>query len=272
MGWFFLYLYVRTKLKAMEKPCLFLFIFGVFFLFSLPVNAQNQVGGWEISGGIGLSYADDELQDFYLWAVDWNTDNASEVRNYDFSPGLYYSFQIRHLSHFGNVTVGPYISFSQYSTNFQSTIERPESLGWNYQKNDVRFMEYKFGAGIFVRYLEWERDYHHIQPQIGVGIEFQYAHSRVHEQEIRYHMINEPTKFTFKESYRFSKVSPSVENDRYWTGQFSLVYSYEKGKFIPFSELGFRIVRQITDKDWILKENWTLFYLNLGVRWHMGRS
>ena len=247
-------------------------IIAVFFLYTLPTDAQIRSGGWEIGGGIGFSFADDQLQEFYLWEVNWNTDNASEVRNYDFSPGLYYSFQLRHLSHFWNVAVGPYISFSQYSTNFQSTIERPGSLGWNYQKNDVRFMEYKFGAGIFVRYLEWKRDYHHIQPQIGVGIEVQYAHRRVHEQEIRYHMINEPTKYTYKESYRFSKVPPYIENDRYWTGQLSLVYSYQKGEFIPFSELGFRIVRQTKDDNRRFNENWTLFYLNLGVRWHMGRS
>lgn len=254
----------------MKNPCLFLIIVGVFFLNNLPAIAQNKIGGWEISGGIGLSYADDELQDFYLWMVNWNTNYLLEVRNYDFSPSLYYSFQVRHLSPWRNVTFGPYFTFSQYSTNLQTIRERPESLGWNYQKNDVRFMEYKFEAGIFVRYLEWERDYHHIQPQIGVGLEFLFAHKRVHEQEIRYHMINEPTKYTFKESFMFGNVPTYI--DMYWTGQFSLVYSYLKGKFMPFSELGFRIVRQTKDDSRRFNKNWTLFYLNLGVRWYIGRS
>ncbi|TVQ48881.1 MAG: hypothetical protein EA362_05420 [Saprospirales bacterium] len=256
----------------MKNTCLFLLVTGVFILYTSPVNAQNQVGGWEISGGIGLSSMGEEAQDLYLWEINWNNDNASEVRNYDFSPGLYYSFQMRHLSYFGNVMVGPYISFSQFSSNFQSTIERPESLGWNYQKNNVHLMEYKFGLGLLIRYLEWEKNHHHIQPQIGIGLELQYAHRKVHEQKVRYHMIKEPAKFTFRESFRYRKVPPSIENDRYWTGQASLVYSYQKGKLIPFSEIGFRFVRELLTRSWHIPENWTLFYLNLGVRWHMSRS
>ncbi len=252
----------------MKKRSLLLVAISCFLFLSLTVaEAQDIRSEWELLGGVGFSYMGDEAQDEYLRVIRWNTDNASENRSFHFSPGMYATVQIRPIAHFGDFSIGFNFSLSQYSTVFNSTIERPKALGWKYQNNKVRLNEYKWGTGIFLRYLKLESNHHHFQPQLGIGLERQYAHRKVHEQEVRFHMQEEPSYFSFTESYRYRKVPPSIDNDYYWTGQLSVVYSYQKGKLIPFSELGFRFIQGIIEESWHIKEDWTLFYLNLGIRW-----
>jgi hypothetical protein len=253
----------------MKKVYLFLAaICCCLFLFQTVAEAQNPWGSFEVLGGIGLSYLGSDARDEYLRNENWNTDHASEKRSFSFSPGLYTSTKIRWGNLEAKFSYGPYISFSKYSVVFNSIIEREESLGWNYQKNKINLREYKWGGGLFFRYIVFQKDHHFIQTQLSIGMEVQYAHKTTHEQEVRFLLNEEPSFFTYTESYRYSKVPPSISNDTYWTGGVGLIYSYQKGKLIPFSELGFRFLQEIRDDEWP-KENWTLPYLNLGIRWSL---
>ncbi|TVR85606.1 MAG: hypothetical protein EA411_12615 [Saprospirales bacterium] len=244
----------------MRKIILILLLKGL-CIYTVPVvEAQEARSSLEVLGGVGISDFTKKSKTQFLETLDGFTNDQIEIRESAFSPGLYASAEFRWIGHFDKFRFGLFIPISQYSAVFNSTTKR-ESLGWTHKKERVVMKEYKMGFGFNLQYSVFRWDEHHIQALGSIGVEFHLADAMEFEQEIRFHLNEEPAFYSFTESSR-----NKGRTLHFWNAGLGASYAYEAGRLVPFSELGFRYVGEKRDDD-LPRENWKVFYLNLGLKW-----
>ncbi|TVR81860.1 MAG: hypothetical protein EA409_05875 [Saprospirales bacterium] len=235
----------------------------IVFFGNLTLEAQTTSLNFEILGGIGFSNVSGKSQNEFFDIVGRTDVNQIEERKSHFSPGLYAGIEMRILSTPKRYYFGPYISFSRYSSIFNSTSKREESLGWTYRNDKINNIEYRFGMGIMVQYLALQKNNHLVQPYISLGGEYRHFYKTIHDQELRFYMDRNQTNYTFTEVGKHSYIE--FRDHLLWRGDIGITYTYKVKNKVPFAEIGFRYVLDTNDSDFP-RERWQLFFFNLGMR------